>query len=79
MMEFKTEGGPHARNTWQLQQQGGRGDSYYYPARGIAEGIAALNAAGRDMYARKWSNHGCDLIGDGFTTEDAWVVKSDGD
>ena len=76
MLKYKQ--GERGRNTWQLGQQGGQGDAYYYPARGIAEGIDILTEAGKEVYRRKWGHRDCDLMtGGGLQPEDQWRVAPD--
>ncbi|CAM1500448.1 Fc.00g096100.m01.CDS01 [Cosmosporella sp. VM-42] len=66
------------RNTWQVAQQGGAGEPYYYPARGVAEAIDVLTEAGKDVYRRKWGHRDCDLeTGAGLKIADQWMVKAD--
>jgi hypothetical protein len=70
--------GNRGRNTWQIGQQGGQGEPYYYPARGIAEGIDVHTEAGREVFRRKWGHRDCDLItGAGLKMEDQWLVAKD--
>lgn len=70
--------GDRDRNTWQAGQKGGRGEPFYYPARGIAEAIDVLTEAGREVYRRKWGHRDCDLIGGGgLQVADQWLVKQD--
>ncbi|KAJ6436111.1 hypothetical protein O9K51_11336 [Purpureocillium lavendulum] len=76
MHSYKLEG--RDRNTWQVGQLGGQGESYYYPPRGIAEAIDVLTEAGREVYRRKWGHRDCDLIGGTkLTDDDQWRVAKD--
>lgn len=70
--------GDRGRNTWQLGQQGGVGEPFYYPARGVAEAIDVLTEAGKEVYRRKWGHRECNLIsGAGLALEDQWLVDKD--
>ncbi|KAK3955241.1 hypothetical protein QBC32DRAFT_367995 [Pseudoneurospora amorphoporcata] len=66
------------RNTWQLGQQGGQGEPFYYPAAGIAKGIELLTETGYKVYREKWGHKDCDLITKGHLSfDDQWKVKKD--
>lgn len=66
------------RNMWQVGQQGGQGEPFYYNARGMAEGIDVLTEAGREVYRRKWGHRDCDLLGaTDLKMEDQWMVEKD--
>ncbi|POR37316.1 Uncharacterized protein TPAR_02473 [Tolypocladium paradoxum] len=72
---FHHKHGDRGRNTWQLGQQGGQGEPFYYPSRGIAEAMAVLTEAGREVYRRKWGRRDCDLTR--LRLEDQWLVAED--
>ncbi|RDA90624.1 hypothetical protein CP533_2788 [Ophiocordyceps camponoti-saundersi (nom. inval.)] len=75
---FHYKHGERGRNTWQLGQQGGRGEPFYYPARGIAEATELLTETGREVFRRKWGHRDCDLIdGAGRKYDDQWRVAKD--
>ncbi|KAK3385907.1 hypothetical protein B0H63DRAFT_394533 [Podospora didyma] len=70
--------GERGRNTWQLGQQGGKGEPFYYPTAGLAEGIDVMTETGREVFRRKWGHRDCDLItGRGLGFEDQWLVMKD--
>lgn len=76
MLHYKN--GARGRNTWQLGQQGGRGEPYYYPNVGLAEAMEVLTEAGKEVYRRKWGHRDCDLIpGTRLKLEDQWMVERD--
>lgn len=78
MLHYKL--GDRGRNTWQGGQQGGKGEPFYYPSRGIAEAVDVLTEAGREVYRRKWGHRECDLIdGTRLKVEDQWRVAKDWD
>ncbi|RDA89118.1 hypothetical protein CP532_2214 [Ophiocordyceps camponoti-leonardi (nom. inval.)] len=75
---FHYKHGDRGRNTWQLGQQGGQGEPFYYPSRGIAEGMELLTEAGREAFRRKWGHPDCNLIeGGGRKYDDQWRVAKD--
>lgn len=75
---FHYKNGDRGRNTWQLGQQGGKGEPFYYPSRGIAEAMDVLTEAGREVYRRKWGHRDCDLLtGTRLKLEDQWLVAKD--
>ncbi|KAJ6443665.1 GCN5-related N-acetyltransferase (GNAT) domain-containingprotein [Purpureocillium lavendulum] len=75
---FHYKHGSRGRNTWQLGQQGGSGEPFYYPARGVAEAIDVLTEAGREVFRRKWGHRDCDLLtGTSLKAEDQWRVEKD--
>ena len=75
---FHYKHGDRGRNTWQAGQQGGRGEPFYYPARGLAESIEVLTEAGREVFRRKWGHRDCDLLsGAHLQLEDQWRVAPD--
>lgn len=66
------------RNTWQLGQQGGQGEPFYYPAEGIARGIELLTETGKVIYSEKWGHKDCALITKArLKFDDQWMVKKD--
>ncbi|CAK7219981.1 hypothetical protein SEUCBS140593_004079 [Sporothrix eucalyptigena] len=76
MTTFKYSGPD--RNTWQAGQHGGQNEPFYYPSKGIAEGINVMIEAGREVYRRKWGHRDCDLIeGAGLSLWDQWLVEKD--
>ena len=75
---FHYKHGNRGRNTWQLGQQGGKGEPYYYPAAGLAEALEIMTEAGRETYRKKWGHRDCDLVtGAGLKFEDQWLVMQD--
>ncbi|KAK4077562.1 hypothetical protein Purlil1_12324 [Purpureocillium lilacinum] len=75
---FHYKHGSRGRNTWQLGQQGGMGEPFYYPARGVAEAIDVLTEAGREVFRRKWGHRDCDLLtGTRLRHGDQWRVERD--
>lgn len=75
---FHYKHGERGRNTWQLGQQGGQGEPYYYPARGLAEAVDVMTEAGRDVFRRKWGHRDCDLLsGTKLRFDDQWRVAKD--
>ncbi|KJZ79707.1 hypothetical protein HIM_01176 [Hirsutella minnesotensis 3608] len=75
---FHYKHGDRGRNTWQLGQQGGQGEPFYYAARGLAEAADVLTEAGREIFRRKWGHRDCDLIGGTkLRFEDQWRVAKD--
>ena len=76
MCAYKHSGPDH--NTWQAGQHGGYGKPFYYPSKGIAEGINFMIEAEREVYRRIWGHRNCDLIeGAGLSVKDQWVVEKD--
>ncbi|KAK5989855.1 hypothetical protein PT974_08117 [Cladobotryum mycophilum] len=70
--------GERGRNTWQLGQQGGQGEPYYYPARGLAEAMEVMTEAGRQVFRKKWGHYDCNLVpGTKLKAEDQWLVEQD--
>lgn len=77
---FHYKHGGRGRNTWQVGQQGSRGEPYSYPARGIAVATEVLTEAGREVFRRKWGHRDCDLVtGTKLKSEDQWEVARDWD
>ena len=75
---FHYKHGSRGRNTWQLGQQGGLGEPFYYPARGVAEAVDVLTEAGREVFRRKWGHRDCDLLtGTRLKVDDQWRVEKD--
>lgn len=75
---YRYKHGDRGRNTWQTGQHGGQGEQFYYPARGIAEGIDVMTEAGREVFRRKWGHQDCDIItGAGLQLQDQWMVEKD--
>jgi hypothetical protein len=76
MQKFKQES--KNRNNWQGGQRGGKDEPFYYPSRGLQQGIDVLTAAGKEVFAEKWGHRGCDLMsGAGLKLEDQWRVARD--
>lgn len=76
MQKYKREG-TRGRNTWQASQQGGQGEPYYYPARGISVAFEMTAQLGRDMFVKKWGQASCELIKEGHLNfEDQWRPES---
>ncbi|KAI9880543.1 MAG: hypothetical protein M1830_002242 [Pleopsidium flavum] len=70
----RQEGG---RNMWQSRQAGGQGEPYYRDAAGFEKAIEMTIDFGRQVMSQKWGHHGCDLIGAGLNSGDAWRVEPD--
>ena len=68
---------PAGRNTWQLAQQGGQGEPFYYDAQGFSQAIEMTNQNGQRVYEQKWDGGGCGLRGKGMKAMDAWRVGPD--
>ncbi|KAL1838055.1 hypothetical protein VTJ49DRAFT_3103 [Mycothermus thermophilus] len=70
--------GNRGRNTWQLGQQGGQGEPFYYPQQGLAEALELITETGREIFRRKWGHRDCELIKDGHRVyDDAWRLEKD--
>lgn len=74
---FHYKHGERGRNTWQLGQQGGEGEPFYYPAAGIAQGMDMLTETGRQVFRKKWGWAGCDILGEQAQRKlgDEWRVE----
>ncbi|KAK4642113.1 hypothetical protein QC761_512130 [Podospora bellae-mahoneyi] len=76
--QFQHKHGDRERNTWQLGQQGGKGEPFYYPAVGLAKSIELMTETGREVFRQKWGHRGCDLVsGAKLKYDDAWMVEKD--
>ncbi|MCJ1244060.1 hypothetical protein MMC30_001257 [Trapelia coarctata] len=65
---------PGGRNTWQAQQQGVKGEDFYYDPEGFQRGIEMAMEHGRATYREKWAGDGCGLRDRGLGLADAWKV-----
>lgn len=65
---------PAGRNTWQAEQQGGKGEPFYYDPEGFQRGIDMAMEHGRATYREKWAGGSCALRDRGFGLKDAWKV-----
>lgn len=78
MQNYKRNG-PRGRNTWQGSQQGGQGEPYYYPQRGIEISFDMTTHLGKAVYEKKWGQASCKLIAEGkLGIDDQWRVGGQG-
>lgn len=76
MQVWKNDNGinPAGRNTWQAEQQGGKGEAFYYDPQGFQKAIDMAMEHGRATYREKWAGDGCGLREKGYGLADAWRV-----
>lgn len=79
MEQAKYHSSGQQRNTWQMRQQGGKGEPFYRDAAGFEIGISKFIATGRQIFAEKWGHRGCDIGKMGIVAEDAWQLQIDWD
>lgn len=65
---------PAGRNTWQGEQQGGKGEDFYYDPEGFQKAIDMAMEHGRATYREKWAGGDCGLRDKGYGLADAWRV-----
>ncbi|KAL8804982.1 MAG: hypothetical protein Q9223_005487 [Gallowayella weberi] len=66
------------RNSWQLRQNGGEGEPYYYDPDGFEKALQMTIEVGTKINEEKWGHRGCDLKAAGVKEGDQWRVEHDG-
>ena len=67
----------HYRNSWQLRQNGGDGEPYFYDPEGFEKALQMVIEAGTKVNEEKWGHKGCDLLKAGLKEGDQWRVEHD--
>lgn len=67
--------GKLSRNSWQMQQHGGKGQPFYRDMAGFEEALEITIKAGEAVYKKKWGTGRCDLRNAGLHLEDQWNVE----
>ncbi|KAL8956748.1 MAG: hypothetical protein Q9193_005812 [Seirophora villosa] len=65
------------RNSWQLRQNGGEGEPYYYDPDGFEKALQMTIEAGTKINEEKWGHRGCDIGAVGLKEGDQWRVEHD--
>ncbi|KAL8801099.1 MAG: hypothetical protein Q9182_004692 [Xanthomendoza sp. 2 TL-2023] len=65
------------RNSWQLRQNGGQGEPYYYDPDGFEKALQMTIEVGTKINEEKWGHRGCDLKAAGVKEGDQWRVEHD--
>ncbi|KAL8955845.1 MAG: hypothetical protein Q9183_006506 [Haloplaca sp. 2 TL-2023] len=65
------------RNSWQLRQNGGEGDPYYYDPDGFEKALQMTIEVGTKINEEKWGHRGCDIKKAGLKEGDQWRVDHD--
>ncbi|KAL9020779.1 MAG: hypothetical protein Q9185_001963 [Variospora sp. 1 TL-2023] len=65
------------RNSWQLRQNGGEGEPYYYDPDGFEKALQMTIELGRQIIDEKWGHKGCDIEPAGRKKGDQWRVEHD--
>ncbi|KAL8702605.1 MAG: hypothetical protein Q9201_004237 [Fulgogasparrea decipioides] len=65
------------RNSWQLRQNGGEGEPYYYDPDGFEKALQMTIEVGTKINEEKWGHKGCDLKAAGVKEGDQWRVEHD--
>ncbi|KAL8709348.1 MAG: hypothetical protein Q9220_005941 [cf. Caloplaca sp. 1 TL-2023] len=65
------------RNSWQLRQNGGEGEPYYYDPEGWEKALQMTIETGAKINEEKWGHKGCDIKGAGLREGDQWRVEHD--
>ncbi|KAL8789189.1 MAG: hypothetical protein Q9213_001296 [Squamulea squamosa] len=66
------------RNSWQLRQNGGEGEPYYYDPDGFEKALQMTIEVGTKINEEKWGHKGCDIKEAGVKEGDQWRVEHDG-
>jgi hypothetical protein len=75
LMQKEKVHGKLSRNSWQMQQHGGRGQPFYSDMAGFEETLEITIKAGEKVYKKKWGTGQCGLMGAGLNLGDAWMVE----
>lgn len=65
------------RNSWQLRQNGGEGEPYYYDVDGFEKALQMTIEVGTKINEEKWGHKGCDIKAAGLKEGDQWRVEHD--
>ncbi|KAL8968034.1 MAG: hypothetical protein Q9197_005100 [Variospora fuerteventurae] len=65
------------RNSWQLRQNGGEGEPYYYDPDGFEKALQMTIDLGRQIIDEKWGHKGCDIEAVGLKKGNQWRVEHD--
>ncbi|KAL8917979.1 MAG: hypothetical protein Q9208_007643 [Pyrenodesmia sp. 3 TL-2023] len=65
------------RNSWQLRQNGGEGEPYYYDPDGFEKALQMTIEVGTKINEEKWGHKGCDIKAAGLKEGDQWRVDHD--
>ncbi|KAL8669635.1 MAG: hypothetical protein Q9168_005778 [Polycauliona sp. 1 TL-2023] len=65
------------RNSWQLRQNGGEGEPYYYDPEGFEKALQMTIEVGAKINEEKWGHKGCDIKKAGVKEGDQWRVEHD--
>ncbi|KAL8841860.1 MAG: hypothetical protein Q9205_006545 [Flavoplaca limonia] len=65
------------RNSWQLRQNGGEGEPYYYDPDGFEKALQMTIEVGTKINEEKWGHKGCDIKKAGVKEGDQWKVEHD--
>ena len=65
------------RNSWQLRQNGGEGEPYYYDPDGFEKALQMTIEVGTKINEEKWGHKGCNIRGAGLKEGDQWRVEHD--
>ncbi|KAL8830997.1 MAG: hypothetical protein Q9170_005482 [Blastenia crenularia] len=65
------------RNSWQLRQNGGEGEPYYYDPDGFEKALQMTIEVGTKINEEKWGHKGCDIKAAGLKEGDQWRVEHD--
>ncbi|KAI4131533.1 MAG: hypothetical protein LQ338_001167 [Usnochroma carphineum] len=65
------------RNSWQLRQNGGEGEPYYYDPDGFEKALQMTIEVGTKINEEKWGHKGCDIKNAGLKEGDQWRVEHD--
>ncbi|KAL9028959.1 MAG: hypothetical protein Q9196_002748 [Gyalolechia fulgens] len=65
------------RNSWQLRQNGGEGEPYYYDPDGFEKALQMTIEVGVKIEQEKWGHKGCDIKAGGLKEGDQWKVEHD--
>ncbi|KAL8871163.1 MAG: hypothetical protein Q9174_002948 [Haloplaca sp. 1 TL-2023] len=65
------------RNSWQLRQNGGEGEPYYYDPDGFEKALQMTIEVGTKINEEKWGHKGCDIKKAGLKEGDQWRVEHD--
>ncbi|CAL8580741.1 hypothetical protein XPA_006461 [Xanthoria parietina] len=66
------------RNSWQLRQNGGEGEPYYYDPDGFEKALQMTIEVGTKINEEKWGHRGCNIREAGVKEGDQWRVEHDG-
>lgn len=65
------------RNSWQLRQNGGEGEPYYYDPDGFEKALQMTIEVGTKINEEKWGHKGCNIASAGYKEGDQWRVEHD--